>query len=442
MSNSGNNGAAPGGGGGGGGGTGSVGGNGGAGQVKLTYGASTTPPANVLRFVLDVPATGAVNGAILGQMLTAGTVAKVNVVYGTGGTLTMTGFNSVPAQLFTVTSGNIANGAPMCVQASLSQSGSAVAWSFDYITPGGSATNISSGSVATSSMGGVNTVNMNVSGTETGATVAGHVAVLYTTSAPLSGISSPLNAWAGERAATRFTRICTEEGIGSELTGNVADTPLMGNQLDENLIAVLQEVEDLDRGLLSETRDQFGLGYRTRVSMQNQAAVATLDYSAATLAGSMAPTYDDQLIRNIITLTRRGGATLTTQLSTGAMSVLAPPAGSGPYAYALTVNANADTQLANEAAWLLTLGTVNAEREPVVMVDMARPEVAALFASIPGLQFGDYFAVSNPPSFLTATAIKQLMYGYTETLGPFGIWTFTFNCVPETPYEGAGLPTW
>ena len=58
----------------------------------------------------------------------------------------------------------------------------------------------------------------------------------------------------------------------------------MGPQVDDTLTNVLQSVEDVDMGLLFESRTQFGLGYRAPgVSMANQAAAATITYTAAIL---------------------------------------------------------------------------------------------------------------------------------------------------------------
>ena len=438
-------GSQPGGGGGGGDAAGSpnyIGGNGAAGTVQLLYTPSSTPASNVLRFVLDVPAAGGTSGAIYAQMYTGGTVAKVNVVYGTGGTLTITGYNSGGSSLFSATSGDIANGQPMMVSVELTTSGSSVAWAFRYLTPGGSVTTVSSGTVS-GSVGNVSEVIVNSGGTETGAVGAGWFTVQYVLVA-LSGLSQPLNAYIGELAATRFERICTEEGFAYELLGSVDDTPEMGAQLDEALMTVLQEIEDLDRGLLYESRDQFGLGYRTRVNMQNQSAQAVMDYSVQQLAVALSPTYDTLLVRNQVTLTRTNGGTVTVTQETGDLSVQNPPNGVGPgYSYSLTVNGYEDSQLANEAAWILTVGTVDEERLPTCTIDMARSESAALFADVPALNFGDYFVVANPPSWFNGGSnSSQLLYGYTETFGPFGIWTIAPNAVPEDPYTGDDLPTW
>jgi hypothetical protein len=444
--NSGVSGAAASAGGGGAGGAGagsSIGGNGGAGEVKLTYVTSGAPAANIMTFCLDVPSAGGVNGAIYGEMLTSGTIATVDVVYGTGGTLTVTGYNSGHSSKFTHTSAAICNGVPMAVQVSLTQSGTAVAWSFDYITPGaGSPTNISSGSVSSSVIGGAEAFNANPGGTETGAVGVGEVVIQYAAS-PLADLGSPLAGYAGERAATRLARLCAEANVGFELTGNASDTAQMGPQTDTNITALFQECEDVDKGLLYEPRDLFGLGYRTRVSLQNQSAGATLDYAAFDVGEAVPQPVDDELlVVNDMTFTRPNGSSYESTVMTGALSVLAPPNGVGYYSQAQTFNFYADSQLANATTWATTIGTVDEFRWPVIEVDLRRSELdGALFSAVPGLAIGGFLELVNPPAFVFAVAVKQLIYGYTETLNAFN-WTFDFNCVPESPYEGGGLPSW
>ena len=421
-----------------------AGGNGGAGQIKLVYTSTGAPAANVMRFCLDVPSAGGTNGAILGEMSTSGTITTVDVVYGTGGTLTVTGYNVCHVSKFTHTSAAICNGVPMLVSVQLTQSGTSVAWSFDYMKPGDAAgTNIATGTVTSSTVGGVIEFDANVGGTEITGVGLGEVTIQYAVTPLNSDTGAALAAYNGERAATRLSRLCTEASIGFELTGNAADTAQMGPQTDAPIVQLLQECEDADKGLLFESRDQFGLGYRTRVSLQNQAAAATLDYAAAQLGETVPQPVDDELlVVNDITLTRPTGSSFEATLMSGPLSVLDPPNGVGYYSQGFTYNLFADSQLANAATWALAVGTVDEFRWPVITADLRRSELAgATFASVPALFIGGFLQVVNPPGFVLATAVKQLVFGYTETLNAFQ-WTFDFNCVPESPYEGGSLPTW
>jgi hypothetical protein len=74
----------------------------------------------------------------------------------------------------------------------------------------------------------------------------------------------------------------------------------------------------------------------------------------------------------------------------------------------------------------------------VVSFDQSRAAVAALLGQIAILDVGDFFRIFNPPAWLPSGTIKQLAFGFTETLNAF-TWEIDINAVPESPYEGAGL---
>ena len=436
----------PGGGGGGEAGTSAgpgAGGSGYAGQVRLTYTSSLLPAANVLRFLLSVPSTGGTNGAVLARVATGGTVATLDVTYGTGGTLKITGKNGGGGTLFTHTSGNIANGVPMMVSCELTTSGANVAWAFKYIKPGDvSATSISSGTVTTATVGLLSgNLLVNVSGTETTAVTVGHVTVQYALNS-LDAMGVVINGHNGEYAADRFTRLCTESGIDyTLLSAPASNSAQMGPQADDTLGNLFQSVEDADRGLLFEPRDKLGLGYRIRLDMQNQSPAVALDYASFHLSPPLTPAADDQLIRNDVTVTRNNGSSARYAVTSGVMSTQSPPSGVGDYSYTPTVFAYADSQLANMALWIATVGTATDYRFPQVNVELARSAVASLFAGVPAVGPGDYIQITTPPAWLTAGTVKQLAYGFSETLSQYQ-WAFQFNTVPEAPWEGGGLPSW
>ena len=117
------------------------------------------------------------------------------------------------------------------------------------------------------------------------------------------------------------------------------------------------------------------------------------------------------------------------------MSIANPPDGIGNgYATTRSVFAADDTQVAGIANWLLNVGSVDEVRFPVITIRLARSAAAGLFADIPGIRPGDYLQITSPPSYLTASTIKQLAVGYSETIG-VNQWDIAFNAVPESPYE-------
>lgn len=153
------------------------------------------------------------------------------------------------------------------------------------------------------------------------------------------------------------------------------------------------------------------------------------------------PVPDDQFIRNDITLTRVNGSSVVVAQTTGIMSVNTPPNGVGDYTYSKSVYAYSDSQLANMASWLLSIGTVPEERYPVINIDMSRSAMVALYNSVGNMDVGDFIEIDNPPIWLTQTSIKQLAYGFTETLNAYQ-WTIGINAVPESPYSIGNPPTW
>jgi hypothetical protein len=421
-------------------GTGS-GGNGYAGKVEIISTPTGTPNAVVVRHLLDIPAAGAVTGATISRtLISSGTLSKIELYYGTGGKLGFRGFDTVPVIKFdSGVQSFSADGRQLMVSMELVVSGANINWKLTAIVPGAASVVASFTGSFAGTIGAASQVVVNPAGNidDTG---IGHVVVQYAVE-NLIVVSSSLNGHAGERAADRFARLCTEQGVASALTGNGSDTPLMGPQSNEGFVSLLQEIEDADRGQLIEPRDFFGLRYRTRVSMQNQAPGLALDYSARQLSGTLEPAIDDSLTRNDVTVGRVNGATVQIALESGALSNLPPPDGVGSYTFDLTANVATDDQLTQMAQWILSLGTVDEYRYPVITLNLASPGVAPLFASAPAADAGDFVQIANTPSWLPAGPVKQLALGFTESLGAYE-WVIDMNLVPESPYEGAGLPAW
>lgn len=209
----------------------------------------------------------------------------------------------------------------------------------------------------------------------------------------------------------------------------------MGSQPDDTLIAILQQIEDADRGMLIEPRDFYGVKYRSRVNLQNQDPQLTLVYTSAHLAQVLQPTFDEQLIRNNVTVTRINGGSANVQVTTGPLSIQAPPVGVGDYNYSVSVNTFQDSQLLSLATWISQVGTVSDFRYPSIIVDMARSEVASLFANVPTIDGGDSVQITGAPSPpLPSSTVTELAFGFNESMNNFK-WTIEFNAVPALPYN-------
>jgi hypothetical protein len=411
-------------------------------QWAGTVPAYTGGTVNLLRFLISVPTAGDVNNGVIARMTTAGTVRTLDLVYTTasGGSLTTNAYDLNHALLGTGTSaGWNLNGVPMILELSLNASGGNVAGGVLGALPGSSTVSTGSGTGAfAGTIGNVLNVYINPGGLLTG-TAIGHVSVqpVYDNlnfAGVATGPVSALSAYAGETAGTRFARLCAEEGITFRGIGYLADTAVMGAQTAQHLTNLLQECADADRGQIIEPRQCLGLGYRTRVSMQNQAPAVTLAYTQ--LANELLPTEDDQFIFNDITVTNTDGSFAEQVLATGALSVQAPPAGVGRYDTSTQVNLNSDGDLASTAGWAVHMATVNEPRYPAINVDLATSAVASLFNDLQEFDLGDRIVITGTPAWLPPGGIDELLQGVTENIY-MKIFSEAWACVPSSPWNAA-----
>ena len=402
--------------------------------------------ANIFRFLLDMPAASDTNNGVIARMATSGTIARLDLVYSTGGGLILNGYDSSLSSLFSIGPDSFGtDGTPMWVSMELQKSGSSVQYSVVTLLPGAVSGNAMTGTLSSASIGNATQFTINATGA---AVLQGSALGQITYQGKwetLFDFASQLDAYQGEAAGQRFARLCGEQGIPFRPVGSLDDTVLMGAQTPLAFTDLLQECADADRGQIYEPREALALGYRTRRSLENQQAGITLDYTAAVLADPVQETEDDQYTINDETVTRAyglGGGTGSSYeavLQAGPLSVQDPPAGVGEYPNADTVNLFTDAQLSDQAWWIVSLGTVDEPRYPQIMVNLARPEItgsSALFYGVPLLDLGDRLAVTDTPAWLPPDGITQLAIASTETLNAF-VWTIAWCCVPEQPYEVA-----
>lgn len=242
----------------------------------------------------------------------------------------------------------------------------------------------------------------------------------------------------GETAGRRIERLCGEEGITFDAVGDLDATVAMGGQQRLKPIDVMRECELADDGMLLENLAAFGLSYRTRTSMYNQDAALTLSYPAGQLSQVPIPIDDDQRTRNKVTASRTGGVTpATAEQTDGPLSTAPPPVGVGVYGDDVTLNVESDDALPDQAAWRLSLGTVDEARFPQISVNLAHPEFAdapALKQAALSVRPGDRLVITDPPAWLPPDDISQLVLGLSETIDHFQH-RITFNCAPESPWR-------
>lgn len=295
------------------------------------------------------------------------------------------------------------------------------------------------------------TVSLNRSGTLSGKTVGrvhsvmvgpsggleehviGHMVVTNVSTA--LGLTEPLGAHIGEATTDRLVRLSGEESLNFTKVG-FSEGALMGAQTADNLSGLLQECEDADLGLLFEPRTVLGIGYRDSLSLMNQSARLTLDYSAAEVAGDLEPIDDDQHISNVVTAERLLGSMFTVEQEMGPLSTLTPPNGVGRYEDSVQVSLATEEQLQDAAGWRLNLGTVDEARFPRIGVDLARN--TALAGDATQMDIGSRVVVTDLPLWVSFDEVSQIVQGYTEYIENYRH-HITFNCTPESPYRVATL---
>ncbi len=241
----------------------------------------------------------------------------------------------------------------------------------------------------------------------------------------------------GETALARISRLGGEEAATVDLVGHGGDyynpSVRLGPQRPATLLDLLESVQDSDGGILYERADRPGLIYRDRGSLYNQPVALSLDYTApGQVPPPLEPVEDDQRLRNDITVTRDGGTSARSVLSSGPLSVQPPPTGVGPYDESLTLSLYSDSQPAQIAAWRMHLGTWDEARYPTVSLWLhAAP---GLIPAMLGMDIGDRLTIANPPPWLPPGLIDQHMLGYTEVLDQYE-WTLALNCVPAGPWQ-------
>ena len=392
--------------------------------------------------LVQVPSAGdGLAGETLLEVKTSGSVASLALLYqnSSGGKLTLRAFNSGDASLGSVPpSYTGCNGQLLVVVMGVdTPSAGSTTYRLNVAQPGASAFTSSTDTATASALGKITKVIVNsddFSGDQDlDATTIGHVGV-QPTSTPDTGILDVLDAWSGEAAGDRFSRLCTEQGLAFRGQGQLSTSTQMGPQAQDALLSLLQDCVDADQGVLVEPRQVFGLGYRTRSSLYGQDAAITLSYPDGDLVSGLNPADDDQYTRNDVTVSRQDGSSARKVLSTGPLSIQDPPDGVGVYDVEVTLNLETDSQCSDAAGWLLNTGTVDEHRYPDIGVDLASTSLSGIFWDLQQDDLGDRFVIQDPPSWMPPDDISQITAQQTEQIGGF-IYQQDRTGIPASPYN-------
>jgi hypothetical protein len=322
----------------------------------------------------------------------------------------------------------------------LVQSGTTLNWNYSVIdqTGYGYVASGSTFSIASRTAGTISQVTL-APNRDLPEVVMGHVSVEDAVIDDYSDLQAIIG-YSGEYVETasslgRVDRLCSENGIyigkagdGSTLTN--ADR--MGPQRAGVVVDLLRDAARVDRGRLFDGHNA-GLSLVSRHYTEGlNAAAITLDATSAQLSAPFDIVHDDQSVTNRATVTRTRGATATYSDTTSTMRTTLV----GVYDTSEEVNLYSDDYALQHAGWLVSLGTVEGPRYPVVTLDSRRLS-ASVMAAAAALIPGDRVDVTNVRSVLDwapADTVSLVVEGIRHDIRDNG-WTVSLNCAPFSPWR-------
>lgn len=260
----------------------------------------------------------------------------------------------------------------------------------------------------------------------------GHMFASYDTTVDLQTYDAiqSFNGYKGERALSRYIRMCAEEGVSAYTLGLIADTPQMGVQRPGRFLDLLEECARTDGGLIYDEPIDIALRFRTRIHRMQSTSVLDLTYPTH-ITTPLRRVTDDTGVNNYVTVSNPDKGSATAELTTGRMSVLPPPNGIGRVKTNIDVNLLSDTALATRADWELAKRTIDRPRYPTVTIDLqANP---GLIAGVNALRPGDLITITGlepDPVKLHVLNIAQAGQSHTRTA--------TLTCLPAEVW-GVGV---
>jgi hypothetical protein len=396
-----------------------------------------------VRFLLSVPAAGTTDGQSICHLAGTGTVKQWSLLYetGSGGALRLRGYDS--SGTIILDTGEVTtfavDGKLLRVSIELLQDGPDVDWAIETLQIGVTTlTGVSwSGVLSGNTMGRIDAITMARSQALTG-TAIGHI-TMQNRLTTLADLYDEGNAYVGETATDRMSRLCDEEDVSISLY-STSDTTMGAQRANATFLELIDECVEADQGVLVERDTAFGLAYRSRSGLHNLTATLALSYTDNQLSDIPGPVEDDQNLHNDVTCTRPLGSSARVTKDEGPLSTLPPPSGVGKYDQQTSVNVELDTHLQDQAAWRVHLGTVDEPRYPQLSINLAHPQFTTVnptlrtsaLSMLPSLRL----TVSSLPDWLPPGDISQICLGIQETLDRFEH-RITFNGQPESPYRVA-----
>jgi hypothetical protein len=262
----------------------------------------------------------------------------------------------------------------------------------------------------------------------------GHVLLGNDANTFVPGATS-VNGGAGETTSQRFQNLLATQGItalvGDLVRGATFATQLMGPQRTGDIMSQLREVEDTEEGVLHDGKQGF-VEMLPRVFRNNRPIDLALDVNAGDVGWPFAPTDDDFLLRNSVTVTNAGGSTaVATDAAAIAFEGVRPDSAS--------VNVYRGIGLQDHANWRLAMGTTGVGlRYPQLELNMTSRHLSLAMQWL-DTDIGSRITVANVPhNELPPEDLDLLVEGYEETISSTE-WTVKLNCSPGSQWLTAVL---
>lgn len=321
---------------------------------------------------------------------------------------------------------------------SATQNGADIDYTVGVVVIGGSSQS-SGASIASATCGRVSGLagGQPFYGAGTDGLLLGHISV-WDSSTDSGAYTSADNGFDGETAGARVDRLCTEEDVPVVIHGWTSETELMGPQNTSTFLNLVRDAADADEGMLAEAREFFAIKFIGLASLVNQEPTVTITYPDHIQPG-LQPEPDDLTVENDVTVSKSSGSAARVEVTTGTLSVNAPPDGVNRYENSYTLDLHADSQAVNHAGWKAHLGTWDEERYSEVPVWVQGSP--SLLGTLSLLDVGTILRITNSQNAdnkLPPGDIDLLIRGYDEFLNQKR-WEFSFNGFPYGPYRVATI---
>jgi hypothetical protein len=386
-----------------------------------------------IRFFIAPPATGVATSQQIVSIPTTGTAGQWRLILDTAGNLELRAFDATGTQIFTTGVLVFAlNGARRMLILEFTQSGPDITANVVTKDVATLSTLVVGSTVAGFTFGRVNGIKLGGGGDASGMAI-GQLTIADSLAA-YTNTAGAIQNWYRETATDRLARLTAEEGLPFHQSG--ISTTQQGGQGESDIVTLMRDVEATEYGIFAESRDRSGLYYRTPDSLSSQKPVITLTYTdgaSAPIVEPFEPVYDDDILVNDFTATRRDGGAMRYEETSGRLSTSSPPAGAGRYETGDTFNVAYEAQAGDVAGWAVHLGTFEGARFGELTVRLEKK--TALVNTFCRVYVGDVITVTNVPLDLAGTStVKLRVEGYREIIDQF-TWQIIYVMSPAEPWD-------